>query len=297
MPPFWTGEVETSILKELPAAVSVRAVPAGGTTFRVLETGSGHPLVLLHGRGLAATSWAPWIAPLAARYRVIVPDLPGFGATAPGPLRPGGAEEGLSYFVEPIVALLGALGAQNPVLVGHSLGGFVALEMSLRRSTSPAALVLIGSMGLGPEMSYAARAYFRLSPERLAKVLPERLFSRLSPLPDHLWGRRLAALEYELLRAPSGRRVPAEAFNRLYSMVGPALHRRSRLAEVEAPTLLLWGENDAAFPSPMALVAAAALPRGQAKIFRGLGHSPQMEDPEGTLRFVEAFLRKAAAVT
>jgi pimeloyl-ACP methyl ester carboxylesterase len=284
------GPVEASILQDLAPVFSVRAVPAGGTVFRVLEGGSGPPAVLIHGRGLASTAWAPWLLPLARTRRVIAIDLPGFGATPAGQLRPGGAEEGLEYFAEPVIRLLGALRVERPVLIGHSLGGFVSVEVSLRRAVEPEALVLIGSMGVGPAMSFASRAYFLVTPERVARLAGKGLFSRISPLPEHAWGRQMADLEHELAAVPGGRPIPTAAFNRLYPMVGPALHRLDRLGEIAAPSLLLWGEHDAAFPAPAALVAAAAMPRGRALVLPDLGHSPHLQAPEKVLAEVEAFL-------
>lgn len=284
------GPVEASILRELAPVFSVRAVPAGGTTFRVLEGGSGPPLVLIHGRGMACTTWARWLPALARGHHVVALDLPGFGATPAGQLRPGGAEEGLDYFVEPVEALLRALGVVAPVVIGHSLGGFVAVELALRGAVTPSALVLIGCMGVGPEMSAAARAFFLAGPERLARALGRRLYARIAPPPDDAWGRRLGELEHERMTVPGGRPIPAAAFNRLFPVVGPVFNRLDRLGEIAAPALMLWGERDVVFPAPAALVAAAAMPRGRARVLPGLGHSPHLEDPEGTLAEVERFL-------
>lgn len=289
------GPVEASILGELAPVFSLRAAPAGGTTFRVIEGGSGPPLVLLHGRGLAATTWAPWLLPLARSHRVIALDLPGFGATPAGQLRPGGAEEGLNYFVEPVAALLAALRLEQPVVIGHSLGGFVAVELALRHAVTPSALVLIGAMGVGPKMSYPARAFFLAGPERVARAVGDKLYSKISPLPDHAWGRRIAELEYEIASVPGGRPIPASAFDRLFPVVGSSLHRLDRLGEIAAPALLLWGEDDVVFPAPAALVAAAAMPRGRAVILPGLGHSPHLEAPEQVLVEVERFLAESFA--
>jgi pimeloyl-ACP methyl ester carboxylesterase len=283
------GPIEASILHDLAPVFAVRFEPAGGTIFRVLEGGSGPPLVLLHGRGHAATMWAPWLLALARHHRVIAPDLPGFGATPAGQMRPGGGEWGLEYFIEPVTALLEALSVRSPVLIGHSLGGLIALELALRGAVAPSALVLIGAMGLGPEMTYPARAYFLAGPERLARALGKDFFSRLSPLPDHPWGRRLAALEHELASVPGGRLIPSLAFNRLFPVVGDAFHRRARLSEIKAPVLLLHGEKDAAFPPSVARDAAPLFRHGRAQLLP-LGHSPHLEDPERVLAEVESFL-------
>lgn len=288
------GPVEASILAELAPVFSVRAVPAGGTTFRVLVGGRGEPLVLIHGRGLASTTWAPWLAALAQKHLVYALDLPGFGATPPGQLRPGGAEEGLAYFVDPVEALLEALGVHGPTVIGHSLGGLVAVELALRRGVAPAALVLVGAMGVGPKMAHLARAFFLAGPERIARALGPRLYARISPLPDHAWGRRIDALQHEIASVPGGRPIPSAAFDRMVPVAGDVFHRLERLGEVGAPALLLWGERDVVFPAPAALVAAAAMPRGRALVLPGLGHSPHLEAPEQVLSEVERFLAEAS---
>lgn len=308
------GPVEAAILEELRGVVAPREVPAGGTTFRVLEgvVGAGSapgvhmapsaPLVFLHGRGGAATLWAPWLLragellPAGPARRVIALDLPGFGSTPAGQLRPGGAEEGLSYFVEPTATALAALRVEAPILIGHSLGGLVALELALRGAVAPAAMILIAPMGVGPHLSPAARLFFLAGPERLARALGPRLYARIAPLPPHPWAARLGALQHELAAVPGGRPVPTAAFDRMVPIAGPAFHRLERLGEIAAPTLILWGDHDPVFPAPAALVAAAALPRGQATL-HPLGHSPHLEDLEAPFTDARRFLASIPSLT
>lgn len=291
------GPVEASILSELSPAFTVHRRPTTQITLRVLEggptgpsaDGGAPPLILLHGRGHAATMWFPLLPALAQKRRVIAIDLPGFGHSSSEPFTRGSAEDAVRFFVDPVEALLASMKLEDPVLVGHSLGGLIAAEIALRASLSPGKLVLIGSMGLSPEMTYASRAFFRAVPERVARAVGPRVMKLISPLPDTPVGRRAAALEHELYTVPGGRPFAAAAFNALFPAVGPAFHRRPHLRAITCPTLLLWGEKDAAFPPSIARDAAALMPRATVTI-EPLGHSPHLEAPERALSAILDFI-------
>jgi pimeloyl-ACP methyl ester carboxylesterase len=291
------GPVEASILSELSPTFTVHRRPTTQITLRILEGGptdagadaGAPPLILLHGRGHAATMWFPLLPELARRRRVIAVDLPGFGHSSSVPFTRGSAEDAVRFFVDPIEALIASMKLAEPVLLGHSLGGLIAAEIALRASISPSKLVLIGSMGLGPEMTYASRAFFRAVPERVARAVGSRVMKLISPMPDTPVGRRVAALEHELYAVRRGRPSAAAAFNALFPAVGPAFHRREHLRDIACPTLLLWGEKDAAFPPSIAADAAALMPRATVKI-EPLGHSPHLEAPERALSTILDFI-------
>jgi pimeloyl-ACP methyl ester carboxylesterase len=271
------GPVERAELARLEPPVRLQRYPMpGGGALRLLDGGTGAPWVLLHGRGNAASTWFPQWPGLARDHRVLALDLPGFGSSIPppGPLRT--AEDGLRFFVEPVEAVLTALAPGPMTLVGHSLGGLVALELALRGRVPVERLVLVDAMGLGPEMTLASRLFFRLGPERLARVLGPRLFGRIAPLPDTPVHRRLMALDQELLTVPGGRPEATRAFNTLVPLTGDVFHRRERLGEVQVPTLLYWGERDNVLPISLAETAVERLPH--ARLVRvTAGHSPHQE--------------------
>ncbi len=254
----------------------------------MIEGGSGPPLVLVHGRGGAATAWFPLLPHLARTHRVLAVDLPGFGASRGHRFTGGSAEEALAFFFDPVEAWLAAEGVTTPVVVGHSLGGLVALELALRGRIAPAGLGLIAAMGIGPEVTYPARLFFRAGPERIARAIGSRAFGRLisSTGPD---AARRDALAYELYAAPGGREDASRAFDALVPLVGPALHRRERLHTIGAPTLVYWGDADEALPSPLAIAAAAELPRSVLRMVAG-GHSPHVDDPAKALSILDVFL-------
>jgi pimeloyl-ACP methyl ester carboxylesterase len=300
------GPVESAILDELArdAPGSLRAdhwiwLAGSGARLRVLRGGAGDPVgdpvVLLHGRGHAASVWFPCWPGLAARHRLLAIDLPGFGASEGGAAAGAGAAGALAFFVDPIEAFLAAevaagQGGAGLALVGHSLGALLALELALRGRLPVRRLVLIDGMGLGPEMTLASRWFFRLHPERLARALGARVFGWMNPAPPTPLGRRVAALEYELLTGPRpARALAARAFDAFCPLRGPVFHRRDRLGQLDQPVLLLWGERDAALPPANATGAQPSLRRGR-YLALARGHSPHLEAPEEALAPVLDFL-------
>lgn len=291
-PPPPAGPVQAALLAKLAPTFTERFAESGEGSLRVLEGGEGPPLVLLHGRGHAAITWFPLLPALARRHRVLAVDLPGFGRSAAPRFEGAGFEAGASYFAAPIEGWLTREGIVAPALIGHSLGGLCAVELALRRRIEPRRLVIIGGMGLGPAMSYASRLFFRVGPERLARRLGSTLFGRLLGERDTDDKARPAALNHELHAAH--RPSAARAFDALYPALGPVPHRLGRLGEVEAPVLVLWGDQDEVFPAPVAIAAAAAFPHAQLRI-EPLGHSPHLEAPERVLPMILKFLEGASA--
>ena len=287
-----SGPVEAAVLealgREVGPSFGVRHVDSRGGTLRVIEAGQGPPLVAIHGRGSSAVTWAAVLPALARTRRVLAVDLPGFGSSRGFRFERGGAEEALAFFVDPVEAWIEAEGLLAPAILGHSLGAFVAIELALRRRIAPSALVLIAPGGVGPEASFAARAFFRLGPERLAGVLGPDRFGRLIGADSP----PAAALTHEIHAVPGGRPDACRAFDLLVPLFGPAPNRRDRLGSIATPALVIGGDQDAALPSPLAIAASAALGQGELDIVDA-GHSPHTEAPERVLARVEAFLARA----
>jgi pimeloyl-ACP methyl ester carboxylesterase len=285
------GPVEARVLASLADAFAVRPRVGAGVALRTVESRrapvEGQPtVVLLHGRGHAATIWARWLRALEARGRVVAIDLPGFGHSGAGKVG-AGAEPGLDFFVAPVEAIARTEGPI--VLVGHSLGALVALEIALRGRCDVRGLVLIGAMGLSPIILPGARAYLRFGPERLS-----RLAARVGRAAPRLGAgsaidEELAALRTELSLSRGGRPAASRAFDAMVPLLGPVFHRRERLGELAVRTLLVWGSDDEAFPLPIAIDAATRIPRAKLEVL-GRGHSPHLELPDRCIAAVRAFL-------
>jgi pimeloyl-ACP methyl ester carboxylesterase len=283
------GPVETALLAALAPTFAARRVETPHGALRVLEGGSGPALILIHGRGNAATTWFQMLPALARSHRVFSVDLPGFGQSQARRFKGGGFEAGLAFFTDAIEHWLVTDRLQGVAIAGHSLGGLVAIELARRGHVKPSKLVLIGGMGLGSAMTHASRVFFRLGPERLARRLGRAGFERLKPPPRTPDGPRLGALGFELYAVRRGRPDASAAFDALCPLFGPVPHRADSLPQIKAPTLVLWGDRDEVFPSPIAIAAAAALPNATLHI-EPLGHSPHLEAPERVLPILEEFL-------
>ncbi len=281
------GPAERSILERLAPAVRIRPRIGAGVAIRSLETTTSPAdrpsFLFLHGRGHAATVWERWLTRLGSSRRAVALDLPGFGHSGAAPLLSRNPEAGLSWFTDPIESI--AVEEGPIVVVGHSLGGLIALELALRGRARVQALVLVGAMGLGPAISPSARLYLRFGPERLARM---KALLPSSPEPAD----EVSALRKELYLVRGGRPLAKEAFDLLVPLTGAVLHRGERLAEVKVPTLLLWGDDDEAFPLPAAMQAAARLPRGRLEVLPAK-HSPHLELVDRSIDLVEGFLSDA----
>lgn len=284
------GPVEAGLLAQLSPMVkaTVHWVPGGGA-LRVLEGGQGPTVVLLHGRGGAASTWFAYLTALARGHRVLAVDLPGFGMSSPGEGPVRSAEEGVRFFTDPVEALLEQLAPGPVAVVGHSLGGLVGLELALRGRVPVERLALVDGMGLGPELERKARLFFHAGPERLARSLGPWAWARMMPPVPTPLGQRLGELGYELVSASGGRDAATRAFNRLVPLTGPVFHHRERLAEVKVPVLLVWGEREDVLPLSLAEEAVRRFP--QARLLRvEAAHSPHQERPERVLPELKAFL-------
>ncbi|MCE9667498.1 alpha/beta fold hydrolase [Myxococcus stipitatus] len=284
------GPVERGLLGQLAPAVraTVHWVPGGGAV-RVLEGGQGPAVVLLHGRGGAASSWFVYLTALARGRRVLAVDLPGFGMSSPGDGPVRSAEDACRFFTGPVEALLEQLAPGPVAVVGHSLGGLVGLQLALRGRVPVERLALVDAMGLGPEMARKARLFFRAGPERLARSLGPWVWARLVPPVPTPLGQRLGELGYELHAVPQGRDEAARAFDALVPLTGPVFHVRERLGELRLPVLLVWGEREDVLPVSLAEEAARRIP-GARLVRVDAAHGPHQERPEQVLPELKAFL-------
>jgi pimeloyl-ACP methyl ester carboxylesterase len=257
--------------------------------------GSGPALLLLHGIGDSSASWVPLMRPLAERYTVIAPDLLGHGESA----KPR-ADYSVAAYANGMRDLLDVLGFDQATVVGHSLGGGVAAQLTYQHPTRVQRLVLVSSGGVSREVS----PFLRLASTPLADVLLPLL--KLPPV-------RLGAMGgVELLRR-SGTAIgrDAEELSRVLDALPDVATRgafsrtlrsvvdwrgqvvtmldRSYLAEA-MPVLLIWGAHDAVIPVAHAQIAHELMPGSQLEVFADAGHFPHHQDPERFVELLNAFI-------
>ena len=269
-----------------------RRVTVEGREVNVVDTGGGADLpVMVFVHGLSGT-WQNWLLNIPAfmgSHRVIALDLPGFGES-PMPRE----KISIKGYARILDGLLGALGVDSAVVVGNSMGGFVAAELALSFPTRVERLVLVSAAGLSIEESRSAplRVGARLwagtatwvgarghsvvtrpRARRLGLQMIVRYPEKLSP-----------QLTYELTRgAGTPGFVPAMEALLSYGF-------RDQLSRIEVPTLIVWGRNDMLVPRGDAREYASLIgDNARREMFEDTGHLSMVERPTRFNRLLEAF--------
>ena len=260
-----------------------------GTPLRYAVGGAGPPLVLVHGLGGTIENWRALAPPLAASHRVVVPDLPGHGHSAPLP-----EARDLDSLADAVVAIAEAEEIRRAVWIGHSLGGVVSLRAAVRRPDVVRGIVLAAAAGIG-SASRAAEVTLAL----LGVARPGRLIA-----PHRgAWARsrlgRRAAFGWWGVADPDGLDPEqAEAF-----LVGPAHHTdvrqagrallvsdpRGELDRVTCPSLCLWGASDNWVRPEDGMEYARRL-RAPLRTIAGCGHLLIGERPDACLAAIRDFV-------
>lgn len=254
--------------------------------------------VMLHGSGGSAALWYPVLAALAARRRVVAVDMPGHGETAVPTWRsPEAIDRMLDWQVEFMRRF------ERPLLIGHSLGGFMGLLHFVRHRPSLSGLVLVDSGGLGPRppgFVMATRhpvlgALLGLaSGQRPTQRRMERTIRRLAVDPYRI-PHGQDALQYALLtaRRPGAGRFQFEIYRSVAMHESEADYRVwGRLDEIPLPVLLIWGERDY-FPVRYARQAAGEMNDARIAVLPNTAHLSYLEDPEGFNRVLGEWLESA----
>jgi pimeloyl-ACP methyl ester carboxylesterase len=267
---------------------------AQGGTVHHIESGRGDPVVLVHGGGGGCANWFRVIGALSRRFRVLAPDLPGFGESTParasGPL--GSQAAGF------IADWLERVDAGAVHLVGTSFGAMAALRLAQTEPHRVRRLALVDAVGLGAAVPALVRLAALPGPGRVL-LRPSRrggalLFDTLLtggrvPLPDAL---REPLLEYLWTCDVAGvARQLAHALPRFAGLMG----QRERvtveeLRTLRVPTLIVWGGRDRFVPVRHARRAAALIPGARLVVLPAAGHSPNWETPDELVAALEAFL-------
>ena len=275
--------------------VKEQKIEVEGLPTRYLTAGEGPPLLLLHGVGDNAFDWQ-WVMPaLAHTYQVYALDLPGSGGSAK-PL----PDYSPAFFARFATAFLDALGVERAAVVGNSLGGLAALRFALSEPERAAALGLVASAGLGRSVNPALRslalpgcgglavAWGKTRPGAAQRVLGRSalVFSRPWRAPRG-WFKE----QYRLARLPGFLEAQLATARSQVGLKGQREVLLDRLPELEAPTLVVWGERDRVLPPSQARESMARLRNGTLELVPDCGHLPQVEQPErfasGLARFLD----------
>jgi pimeloyl-ACP methyl ester carboxylesterase len=266
-----------------------------GARVRWFEAGHGESLLLVHGLGGAAVNWTLVAPRLAERRRVIVPDLPGHGGSG---RPPDGAR--LTWYADALAALLGRIEAAPAAVVGHSMGGAVALRLAARRPDAVAALAVVESAGI---VSLTRRAGIfltvsaALKPARKAARFRHRIAgsNRLKRLVFGYWGADdPASLSAESVLGwleCTGAHVDT-------ATAGKALVRddpRYDLDRISCPVVVVWGSRDRLISVEDGFEFARRL-RAPIRVVPGAGHLVIGERPDECAAILDGFLDRIRQV-
>jgi pyruvate dehydrogenase E2 component (dihydrolipoamide acetyltransferase) len=261
---------------------SHQLVATGSGTLRYAKRGGGPEVVtLIHGFGGDLDTWLFNIDALATKATVYALDLPGHGQSTKTLADPSG--EGLAQALE---AFMDTLGVARAHLVGHSMGGALALRVARNHPGRVASLSLISSAGLAPEIDAAyIDGFVAATSRRELKPLLERLFADPTLVSRHLIDE---VLKYKRLDGVT------DALRAIATAQFPAGHQRDILESVVTaggpPVLVIWGKEDRIIP---AAHAAALSGRAHIEILAGAGHMAHMEQPARVNELILAHLTAA----
>jgi 2-hydroxy-6-oxonona-2,4-dienedioate hydrolase/4,5:9,10-diseco-3-hydroxy-5,9,17-trioxoandrosta-1(10),2-diene-4-oate hydrolase len=279
------------------AHLAERTVAADGKPIFFAETGTGPAVVMLHGGGPGASGVSNYsrnIDTLAQHFRVIVPDMPGYGRSVKGVDH----ADPFGYLADMIRGLLDELGIDRAHLIGNSYGGAAALRLALDTPDRVGKLVLMGPGGIGTTRGVPTAGLKSLlayyggdgpSRDKLASFVRNYLVYDGSSVPDELIDLRYqASVDPEVVADPPLRRPSGPmALRTLWRM---DLTRDSRLKKLMTPTLVLWGRDDKVNRPAGGPMLLNAMPNAELVMTSHTGHWMQWERAELFNQLVTEFL-------
>ena len=274
----------------------VKFLDLHGDLIAFLDEGQGEVILLLHGMAGSSATWRSVIGPLSRKYRVIAPDLIGHGQSA----KPR-SDYSLGAFAVFLRDLLDELGVTSATMVGHSLGGGVAMQFTYQHPDYCQRLILISSGGLGQEVGLTLRLLSAPGAELILPIIApspvlaggEKVRSWLArfgvqtPRGDEIWSA------YSSFADKETRHSFLRTLRSVVDYRGQSVSALNRLGvKSDTPTMAIWGDQDAIIPVEHAFAAHEARPGTRLEVLTGVGHFPQVERPTEVVDLIDDFISR-----
>jgi pimeloyl-ACP methyl ester carboxylesterase len=240
-------------------SIHSQRIDVNGLDIHYLTGGRGESLIIIHGGSDGARAWRENIAVLSKKYTIYVPDLPGFGSSQ--------TWEGvynIPEMVEFVYKFAGSVGLERFYLMGHSFGGGVALNYTLKYPQHIRKLVLVSSLCLGKEIAWWVRLFSN----------PMALRSIGKAAVSIIRGIRFVIRffgPWEIVQPIT--KASLQIGSGIASLTEQTIVLLSQLPQIMVPTLVLWGARDPIVPFAQAYTAAELIPDCEVKVFEDCGHS------------------------
>jgi pimeloyl-ACP methyl ester carboxylesterase len=272
-----------------------KVAEVGGTCLHYIEEGRGEPVLLLHGVNSGAEGWAETVRRLAPHFRVVAPDLPGWGDTPPPP----GFGYQMGDLTRFLLAAMDALDLPRATVVGWSFGGCAALHLAADAPERVDRLALVAPGGLDPSVHWSYRALalpgvgeWMLRPTR-ANILAglKAITHDVAAIPGEFVEYQTRVAQNPWFRQTTLRWVRR---CRVFWEGAKRICAGGRLEAIRCPTLVLWGEEDGLVPARQASIACR-IPGARLHMLPESGHIPHLEQPDLFHSLLLEFLASAPA--
>ena len=288
------ADIPAEELKQKYSNKASRFISLDGATLHYRDEGQGTPVVLLHGTAASLHTWDGWANEMSKSHRVLRLDLPGFGLTG----RNTTDTYSIDYYSDLLLHFLDSLNIERAHIAGSSLGGQIAYDFAASHPERVQKLILVSPTGVTNANDKSISMPFLMAQTPLLKhslkyitprFIVEKSLKEVYGDDSRLREETITMSHDMLLRA--GNR---EAFiARMNTVDADNLHK---LAQVQAPTLILWGEADAWVPATNAAHFQQEIKGAQLKVYPGAGHIPMEELPKETVQDALRFLADQVAV-
>lgn len=276
--------------------VSIHGHPVG---YR--RGGSGQTILLIHGLAGSSKTWDDVIPLLTPHADVIAVDLLGHGESA----KPTG-DYSLGAFASGLRDFLSILGIDSVTIVGHSFGGGVAMQLAYQHPHLVDRLVLIGSGGLGREVSWLLRVLTLPGAEYVMPfAFPKPVVDRATDVGRQLGRRNIRSPRlgemwraYSSLAGATNRKAFVRTMRGVIEPTGQTVNATDRLyLAAHVPTMIVWGDHDGIIPVEHAYAAHELIPSSRLEILEGVGHFPHVEQPDTVANLLIDFVESTNAAS